>query len=368
MPTASAYPCDAPLADVVEVCLFGPGVGECVVTHLGGGKWLVVDSCIGHGGRAVALEYLDAIGVPTSAIVLVIATHWHDDHIRGLAEVVAAVSSAGFVCSGALRSEEFLSLISASAPVKRTTKLGSGIDEMTSILSFLRSGGRHPTWTSQNQTIMRDEIAGTLLTSLSPSSATLTRSLLGFTGMMPKLRAALRVIPDVSPNETSVVLHLQLGNAVVLLGADLEVTPSPAAGWHAIVGSAERPTARASVYKIAHHGSQTADTSGIWATLLADLPTSLLSPFTRSQLPKPEDVERIRTVAGRLFQSARSKTQPIRRDSAVDRTVRMMAKKPPTPRRGNMGQVRVRLSRSTGLVVSTDVFGAAFEVPAGRTA
>ena len=32
-----------PAPDELEVSLFGRGVGECAVVHLGSGEWLVVD-------------------------------------------------------------------------------------------------------------------------------------------------------------------------------------------------------------------------------------------------------------------------------------------------------------------------------------
>ena len=51
-----------------------------------------------------ALEYLQRIGHnPASSVRLIVATHWHDDHIRGLAEVVRTCAAADFYCSSALR-------------------------------------------------------------------------------------------------------------------------------------------------------------------------------------------------------------------------------------------------------------------------
>src|SRR5688572_8544014 len=92
----------------VEVSVFGPGHGECVVVHLGDGEWMVVDSCRHfEDGRAAALRYLEAEGVAVeTAVKLVIVTHWHDDHIRGLGEIAERCSSARFVCSGALKATE----------------------------------------------------------------------------------------------------------------------------------------------------------------------------------------------------------------------------------------------------------------------
>jgi glyoxylase-like metal-dependent hydrolase (beta-lactamase superfamily II) len=74
-----------PLRDEAEVSVFGPGFGECVVVHIGRGEWVVVDSCLdAESGRPVALEYLKQLGVDVATQVsLVIATHWHDDHIWG---------------------------------------------------------------------------------------------------------------------------------------------------------------------------------------------------------------------------------------------------------------------------------------------
>ena len=47
-----------------ELSVFGPGVGECLVVHLGMGKWIIVDSCLDKTGTGpVALEYLNSLGV-----------------------------------------------------------------------------------------------------------------------------------------------------------------------------------------------------------------------------------------------------------------------------------------------------------------
>ena len=79
----------APSKDEVEVTLLGPGYGESIVVHFGQGEWIIVDSCINDAREPQALEYLRAIGVePDEAVSLIVATHWHDDHIRGMAKVV----------------------------------------------------------------------------------------------------------------------------------------------------------------------------------------------------------------------------------------------------------------------------------------
>ena len=81
-----------PAADQVELTLFGPGFGECAVLHLGADHWIVVDSCqSSQNSSPIALDYLRSLNKdPALCVGLIVATHWHDDHIRGLNELVQA--------------------------------------------------------------------------------------------------------------------------------------------------------------------------------------------------------------------------------------------------------------------------------------
>jgi glyoxylase-like metal-dependent hydrolase (beta-lactamase superfamily II) len=124
----------APSLDEIEVSVFGPGYGESIVIHLGGNKWIIVDSCIDPISKEpIPLSYLHQIGVkPIEAVKQVIATHWHDDHIRGLSKIIRECKSAEFVCSAALRSNEFLTITSAYA--KRSMMKSSGVQEFYEII------------------------------------------------------------------------------------------------------------------------------------------------------------------------------------------------------------------------------------------
>src|SRR4051812_39012644 len=101
-----------PTANEFEISLFGPGKGESVVLHLGAGVWAIVDSCRNfETGDASALDYLKTIGVSPEAVTLVLATHWHDDHIRGLSDVLRACINAQFVFSEMLKQDQFQELV-----------------------------------------------------------------------------------------------------------------------------------------------------------------------------------------------------------------------------------------------------------------
>lgn len=74
-----------PAADEVEVTLFGPGFGEAIAVHLGEGSWMLVDSCIDPDSKGPAsLTYLDRLNVNPANVKAIIASHWHDDHVRGI--------------------------------------------------------------------------------------------------------------------------------------------------------------------------------------------------------------------------------------------------------------------------------------------
>ena len=104
-----------PEAGEFELTLFGPGYGESIVLHVGDGVWVIVDSCIDNDRAPRALRYLEGIGIdPAQAVALIVATHWHDDHIRGMGRLVDACSQAAFCCAAALCQKEFLSAVAAA--------------------------------------------------------------------------------------------------------------------------------------------------------------------------------------------------------------------------------------------------------------
>ena len=103
-----------PDKDNIDVVVIGPGFGETILIHIGDGDWIIIDSCIDSSSKRVAaLVFFEHIGVdPANAVKLICASHWHDDHIGGIADLVQACKSAEFVCSAALSRGEFVELAS----------------------------------------------------------------------------------------------------------------------------------------------------------------------------------------------------------------------------------------------------------------
>lgn len=317
---------DAPDADTVEVSLIGPGYGESVVVHLGNGEWLVVDSCEDSLGlaRSAAVTYLTGIDVDlASQVKCVLATHWHDDHIEGMSELVDRCASATFCCPVTFNSKEFLTLASFYAdfdpsPNSRSTR------EILEVLEILDRRNARPKFLASDRQVMNTQ-RGIKVFALSPSDDRVGEFLSFLATIMPAKGKTMKRVRDVGPNETSVVLLIDLGDDAILLGADLEETPGR--GWSSIItNSAYAKEKRSSVYKVAHHGSKTAECADIWEKLLLPEPFAILTPFSKGsvRLPGEEDVRRILRRTSNAYSSARpgSTGKTPRRETSVEKTIR----------------------------------------------
>jgi hypothetical protein len=307
-PLFTGESCRPPADDEIEVSLFGPGVGECVCVHLGRGEWILVDSCCPVGSpEPVALTYLQTLNVaPESAVRLVVATHWHSDHIRGMAQLLAACEQASFVCSAALEDRNFVGLITALG--QRPMMESSGADEFHRIFALLRARAASrravtPKWAAANRILYEDPSRNVEVRSLSPSDAAQTLALQEIGNLMPREGTPKRRVVARTPNENSVVLWIRSSERRVLLGADLETSPNPAVGWTAIIDSASGAEGRAEIFKVPHHGSANADDPRVWSEKLVAPPVAALSTFASGTKPLPsaEDVKRLLARTPRLY-------------------------------------------------------------------
>ena len=189
----------------------------------------------------------------------------------------------------------------------------SGVDEVSGIFTLLkdrRANGhphRAPVWAIESRLLWRrlDGIDFEVH-ALSPSDASVSLALASLGALVPKLGVPKRRLPSLTPNHASVALWIRVGKRCVLLGADLEETDDAGRGWTAVLSCSNRPSGKASVFKIPHHGSDTAEHPAVWTDLLNADPPSILTPFTRGgvRLPTPPDVERLRSRSKRAYITA----------------------------------------------------------------
>jgi hypothetical protein len=156
---------------------------------------------------------------------------------------------------------------------------------------------------------------------------------------------------------------LRLGDAVALLGGDLQETGASVNGWSEIIASTRRPTERASAIKLAHHGADNADHPAIWTELLTDGPVAALTPYNRGVTPRPSftDIARIcGNTTSAYISTERPEVARRRRDTHTERLLRA---RPHAVRSaaGAMGQVRMRkpLTGEAASGWNMELFGAA---------
>ena len=346
-----------PQTDEIEVSLFGPGYGECVLIHIGNDKWVIVDSCLDTDYQPRALTYLRSLGSnPSEDVCLIVATHWHDDHIRGLGKLVEVCGSATFCCASALAKQDFLATVGALEG-RPATEAGSGAREIYRVFSQLKKRSSPGRFVSADHLIFKRDRCR--IWSLSPSDRAFEASLQQISSLLPdRLEPKCRV-PPLTPNEAAVVLLIQVEETVILLGSDLERI-----GWLEILESQTKPNREASVFKVPHHGSQNAHEDRVWSEMLCDDPIAVLTPWRKGgrQLPTMSDKRRILSFTKKAHVTAPQEevlgTRRKRRSAPVERTIRDTGAKIRTIGMSS-GMIRLRKKANSLAAWSIDTFGSA---------
>ena len=280
-----------PAQDEIEVTLFGPGYGESIAIHLGEGVWLLVDSCIDPATKGPASEkYLDQMGVGVEQVRTIVASHWHDDHVRGISRLAAKYPTAEFLISTALSDKEAATFLAAYGG-GASPGLARGANELFSVIKE-RETVSH---VHHRSIVFEAQLNGrhVIVTALSPVQASIDQFISHIVQYLPRNDKPINHAPELRTNIAAVALHIDLGDDAVLLGADLEEHET--CGWSAVVGDSWSGARRqATAYKVAHHGSHSGDCQDVWSTLLKPAPIACLTPFTLGNLRLPEEKDKIR--------------------------------------------------------------------------
>jgi Metallo-beta-lactamase superfamily len=367
-----------PAPDQIEVCVFGPNYGECVVVHLGNGNWVVVDSCL-QDGEPVAIAYLRALGLdPARSIRTVIATHWHDDHYKGLSQIVAAAPAAHIWISTVLTDKEFFRF-AMRMNKNKTSIAGHKLNAFLKIIDDIRR--RHSEgqltfgYANARTTVFRLDGSVTghghpcEIMALSPSHGDLSEFLERIVATMPGARETKRAVPSPSPNHASVATLISVGPLGIVLGADVENSGRPTAGWEAILGAHNFQAfgPRASLHKVSHHGSENAHNRGVWDNLLTANPLAVLTPWRKGgrRLPTVDGARNILQLSQSAFTTssdARSRSRREGRPPGVQRFLRehrgIRLRSLAVP----FGAVRFRTRDISGATWNCELFGAACQL------
>jgi hypothetical protein len=354
-----------PRHNELEISLFGPGIGECIVIHIGDNQWIIVDSCIDSSTKEPApLGYLNQLGInPYENVKLFIITHWHSDHIRGASEIAKKCAGATICFSEALLKEEFLTIVACYSGLERPVVLdreNNGVREISSIIQTIKKRCEQRSnlflpfnLASADKRIYRNDQRE--VWTLSPSSSAIVNSLVEIRKLIPTPSAEeiRRVIPIPTKNNNAIVLFIRFGELInVLLGSDLEETADPLTGWSAIVVSPNRPQRKSMLFKIPHHGSENAHSHKVWHEMVESEPIGILTTKIggRSSLPKESDIRRLKKYTPNLFITLEPSTKLQKRDRVVEKTIKGVLKNR-VPLDGTIGQIQVRIGPDSSIQV-----------------
>lgn len=362
-----------PQNDELEITVFGPGIGEAIVVHLGNGDWIIVDSCRSPlSKRPVPLEYLELLGVDVSTkVIRVIATHWHDDHVAGLSEVVELCGQATVWLTPAIKHDELITLI-AHYSKRQCSGFGSGVDEMSKVLEVIRKRSGHFQLALENTSVIHTATTGGFceIICLAPSATAITNAQIR---TAQELKSAFKQqlrLPSFIENDGSIVLRIKAGNHLLLLGGDLEEKGNPSMGWlkaistHLSLGSARD----VQLFKIPHHGSINGYHPPIWSTVLQPNPWALITPYRRGQKPLPaaEGLAAIAQHTDRIYVTAATTLKKVKHsDQGVHKTTQEVTVSGIREAFPRNGAVRLRCKiTDPGHVDSwrAETFGSAFKI------
>lgn len=246
-----------------------------------------------------------------------------------MAEQLAAFQQARFCGSSALTNEEFLATV-AAYDERNNIAAGSGASELARVLEILqsRAPSSSPLRASPFRPVLTlratEGLPERVVRTLSPSDKQYQLFLGQLASLLPKpLRTKIR-IPDQSPNNISVALHVAIGDQQgILLGADLEERNDPELGWSAIVSDENRPNVRAQIFKMPHHGSLNGHCAAVWSVMLVSNPIAIVTPWRRNKgLPTQQDTSRIAQLTHSAFCTSSAPSQKRKRPHSVEKQIK----------------------------------------------
>ena len=157
---------------------------------------------------------------------------------------------------------------------------------------------------------------------------------------LPKIRTSLKVIPEKGPNHTAVVTFIKIADLKLLFGADLEETSDPSCGWSAIISGSNALERESKLIKVPHHGSKNAHNDALWEGYLLGDGVALVTPYSRSRLPRNDDIDRITHFLEKSYcTSSPDGKIKKKQDRAIEKTIKS-ATKSYRIFKENMGQVK----------------------------
>lgn len=308
---------NSPEDDEFELSVFGNGNGESVVLHLGNKRWAIIDSFQTHEKLSVPLEYIRQCSGDNYVVEFVLATHWHNDHVKGISEILADKSNPTFFQWAALSTDVFAQFISLVN--QRNLRNMNPASEYLKIYDLLSKKGQITKRKALfDRVLFKSEVVE--IKALSPSDKAIDIASVNMINKIEKFKFSRNIGKD-DENVYSVVVWVSMNDMHLLLGSDLIVLNDPDLGWSGIHKdfSSEH---KALVFKIPHHGSKNAHHEGIWNSLISENVDSIVTSYNKGRNSPPTgiDIERLTKLSRNLYHIQGSRKK-INRDRFVEKVI-----------------------------------------------
>lgn len=307
-------------ADELEVTTIGVGsqAGESVVIHLGNGKWAIIDSCKTVDGDVLPLLHLKSLGINFDDVDKIVCTHWHQDHIGGLTQVVKECRNADFYFPIIGQDNNFLRLLLKGDEAQNKSSVWHEFIEC-----IKTSKKRHNF--SGSDKLIYDNCRGIQLFTLSPSDV-MVEEMLKIVALFNEDDSDYVKINDdiLPPNKGCSALLFVTPDGNILLGADLEANRSPKDGIDSCIGECNdrdnhgwcNVHLRSSsfsrrdfmYFKLPHHASKTGYCNAVWTKHKANEVISTSTVFINNagvKLPQKDMLEKYHSLCTSMYLTSR---------------------------------------------------------------
>ncbi|MDZ7762071.1 MAG: hypothetical protein U5L00_17695 [Desulfovermiculus sp.] len=169
---------------------------------------LSIPALIPVPGEVAPLRYLQDLGVEVERQVKhIVASHWHDDHTRGLSRLVEACSRARFWCPVAMTDKEFIQYAELHAETFSKQATG-GTTEISRVFRVLHAQKRRRSGIAPNVLIHQNQVCS--IYSLSPSTDRHDDFLQNLAAQMPRVKSVQKRACALEPNLLSAAMWIDL--------------------------------------------------------------------------------------------------------------------------------------------------------------
>jgi beta-lactamase superfamily II metal-dependent hydrolase len=245
--------------DIGYCAVLGSGVGESIIIKIGINEWCVVDCHkikIDDKLYVAPLYFLEKIGVNIATdIKFIFATHWDDDHISGISELLEKAKNAVFATTAVVTDKKFYGYLRTHHDNLKNTPHKSGINEFFECQGIIKVRKQKIKKLKQNELMYQNDCVD--IYALSPHDDVINTVFDFLMKNNPNiLNQPIKVCVPPKPNDTSVVLLIKFKilESQILLGADLEELDKKS--WSKLIQDNAVQNVKAGIFKIPHHGSK----------------------------------------------------------------------------------------------------------------